>query len=55
MWVGTNKEINPSKFKDLFFNQIFKTNNTHNLDILDILVILLEKLHMELNTYKKKR
>ena len=54
MWVGTNKEINPSKFKDLFFNQIFKTNNTHNLDILDILVILLEKLHMELNTYKKK-
>ena len=55
MWVGTNKEITPSKFKDVFFNQIFKgNNNTSNLDILDIFIILLEKLHLELNTSKKK-
>ena len=55
MWVGTNKEINPSKFKDVFFNQIFKANNnTSNLDILDIFIILLEKLHNELNNSKKK-
>ena len=55
MWVGTNKEITPSKFKDVFFNQIFKgNNNTSNLDILDIFIILLEKLHLELNSSKKK-
>ena len=51
MWVGTNKEINPTKFKNLFFNQIFKTNNTPNLDIL---IILLDKLHNELNLNKNK-
>ena len=54
MWVGTKQEVNPSKFKDLFFNQIFKTNETRNLDILDIFIILLEKLHSELNTIKNK-
>ena len=54
MWVGTNKEINPSKFKDLFFNQIFKNNNSHNLDILDIFILLLDKFHLELNTKKIK-
>ena len=54
MWVGTKPEVNPSKFKDLFFNQIFKTNETRNLDILDIFIILLEKLHSELNTIKNK-
>ena len=53
MWVGNNKEINPSKFKDLFFNQLFKNNNsTPNLDILDIFLILLDKLHSELNNSK---
>ena len=54
MWVGTNKEINPSKFRDLFFNQIFKTTRSTNLDVLDILIILLEKFHHELNENKKK-
>ena len=54
MWVGTNKEINPSKFRDLFFNQIFKTSRSTNLDVLDILIILLEKFHNELNENKKK-
>ena len=54
MWVGTNKEINPSKFRDLFFNQIFKTSRASNLDVLDILIILLEKFHYELNENKKK-
>ena len=54
MWVGTNKEINPSKFRDLFFNQIFKTSRASNLDVLDILIILLEKFHNELNENKKK-
>ena len=54
MWVGSNKEINPSKFKDLFFNQIFKNNTSHNLDILDIFILLLEKFHSELNTSKNK-
>ena len=54
MWVGTNKEINPSKFRDLFFNQIFKTTRSTNLDVLDILIILLEKFHNELNENKKK-
>ena len=53
MWVGTNKEINPSKFRDLFFNQIFKTSRNSNLDVLDILIILLEKFHSELNENKK--
>ena len=55
MWVGSNKEINPSKFKDLFFNQIFKNNNNNrSLDILDIFLLLLDKLHLELNTNKNK-
>ena len=54
MWVGTNKEINPSKFRDLFFNQIFKTSRSSNMDVLDILIILLEKFHHELNENKKK-
>ena len=54
MWVGTDKEINPTKFKNLFFNQIFKKNNVGNLDILDILVILLDRLHSELNVNKDK-
>ena len=54
MWVGSNKEINPSKFKDLFFNQIFKNNTSQNLDILDIFILLLDKLHSELNTHKNK-
>ena len=55
MWVGTNKEINPSKFRDLFFNQIFKTSRSSNLDVLDILNILLDKFHNELNENKKKK
>ena len=55
MWVGSNKEINPSKFKDLFFNQIFKNNNNNrSLDILDIFLLLLDKLHLELNTNRNK-
>ena len=54
MWVGTNKEVNPSKFRDLFFNQIFKATRSTNLDVLDILIILLEKFHNELNENKKK-
>ena len=54
MWVGSNKEINPSKFKDLFFNQIFKNNASQNLDVLDIFILLLDKLHSELNAHKSK-
>ena len=54
MWAGSNSEVNPSKFRDLFFNQILKTSGQNNLDVLDILIILLDSFHQELNEYKKR-
>ena len=53
MWIGTDKVVNPSKFCDIFFKQI-KNIKIDDIDALDILTILLDKFHEELNEYKNK-
>ena len=53
MWVGTNQIVNPSKFSELFLNYI-RNIKINDIDALDVLTILLDKFHEELNEYKKK-
>ena len=53
MWVGTNQIVNPSKFSELFLNYI-KNIKINDIDALDVLTILLDKFHEELNEYKNK-
>ena len=54
MWVGNNPVVNPSKFTELFFTHINKLK-LENIDALDALTFLLDKLHEELNEYKNKK
>ena len=54
MWVGNNPVVNPSKFTELFFTHINKLK-LENIDALDALTFLLDKLHEEFNEYKNKK
>ena len=54
MWVGSNQIIDPSKFNEIFMYYIKKLK-MDDIDALDSLSFLLDKLHEELNEYKNRK
>ena len=54
LWIGDKNEITPINFRNLFFAMIKDYANQPNIDAFDILIVILDKLHSELNEVKVK-
>ena len=54
LWVGSNTEINITHFRNLFFSMLKDISSQQNIDAFDILIVILDKLHTELNEIKNR-
>lgn len=54
LWVGSLPEVSPLNFKNTFFSMLKELSNTSGIDAFDIFIVLLDKMHGELNLIKQK-
>lgn len=54
LWVGSSPVVSPTNFRNVFFILIKELANASGIDACDIFVVILDKLHSELNEIKKR-
>ena len=54
LWVGSAPVVSPTNFRNVFFILIKELANASGIDACDIFVVILDKLHSELNEIKKR-
>lgn len=54
LWVSSSPEVSIQRFKNSFFSLLKDISNLPNIDAFDMLIVLLDKLHCELNEIKNK-
>ena len=54
LWVGSSETASPNNLRNTFFAMLKDLSSASNIDAFDIFIVLLDKMHSELNQIKQK-